>query len=389
MLPTKDEEERKRRRPIGRDVALYNEVLHGWLDIVKAADELGLWGAATIEHHLHSEGYEVGPNPGVLNAWWAGAVKNIRVGALGYVMATHDPIRVAEETAIIDHISRGKSFVGFARGYQSRWTNILGQYTGAVATLSDGSAGDLKNRDIFQDHVDMVLECWTKDAVSFDTPTYKAPYPADGIRGYPPNQIAREAGAPGEIDENGVVRKVSVVPRPYQSPHPPVFVATNKTEGSVRYCARRGFNPTYFGNFDIITAQSAAYVDEAAKVGRKVKLGQCQNIVRWPHFSKNKAESRQQLQDWDVDINKNFIAPFYPMYGQDEKVDWTERVLESGLYTVGTVDEVRDQWLRMFEVVPAEYVTLVFHYAQQPKEEVIRELELFMTKVVPHLESAV
>jgi alkanesulfonate monooxygenase SsuD/methylene tetrahydromethanopterin reductase-like flavin-dependent oxidoreductase (luciferase family) len=38
-------------------------------------------------------------------------------------MATQDPIRVAEETAILDHITRGRYFVGFARGYQSRWTN--------------------------------------------------------------------------------------------------------------------------------------------------------------------------------------------------------------------------------------------------------------------------
>ena len=56
----------------GRNATVYNEVLHGWLDVVKAADEMGVWGASTIEHQLHSEGYEVGPNPGILNAWWTG-----------------------------------------------------------------------------------------------------------------------------------------------------------------------------------------------------------------------------------------------------------------------------------------------------------------------------
>ena len=40
------------------------------------------------------ETIEVGPNPGVLNAWWAGQLKRINIGALGYVMATQDPIRV-------------------------------------------------------------------------------------------------------------------------------------------------------------------------------------------------------------------------------------------------------------------------------------------------------
>ena len=44
-------------------------------------------------------------------------------------------------------------------------------------------------------------------------------------------------------------------------------------------------------------------------------------------------------------------------------------------------------WQRTYEQVPAEYITLIFHYAQQPKDDVIRELELFMSKVVPSLEA--
>ena len=141
MLPTESREEREQKRPLARDKDLYHHVLHEWVDIVKAADEMGVWGISTIEHHLHSEGYEVGPNPGVLNAWWAAQVKNARVGALGYVMATQDPIRVAEETAILDHITKGKFFCGVARGYQSRWANILGQFSDTRATVSSDLGG--------------------------------------------------------------------------------------------------------------------------------------------------------------------------------------------------------------------------------------------------------
>ena len=121
MMPTEGEDDRKAKRPVGADRDLYHRVVHEWTDIIKEADSMGVWGCSTIEHHLHSEGYEVGPNPGVLNAYWANHIKNMRVGALGYVIATNDPIRVAEETAIIDHLSSGKYFVGFARGYQSRF----------------------------------------------------------------------------------------------------------------------------------------------------------------------------------------------------------------------------------------------------------------------------
>jgi alkanesulfonate monooxygenase SsuD/methylene tetrahydromethanopterin reductase-like flavin-dependent oxidoreductase (luciferase family) len=389
MLPADGEEGRRKARPLGRNADVYHSVLHDWIDVIKAADQMGVWGAATIEHHLHSEGYEVGPNPGIMNAWWAGQVKNMHVGALGYVAATQDPIRVAEETAILDHITRGKYFVGFARGYQSRWTNIIGQFSGTVATVSDGSAGDQKNRDIFEERVLMVLKCWEEDAVELDGHYYKAPFPFDtGVAGYPAARIAGEAGAPGEIDAAGNVRRISVVPAPYRKRRPPVFVATSKSPESVSFCARHKFHPTYFTKFDTIRQMAQLYVDEAARHGDRVALGQRQNIVRWPHIGASMAEVDQMIRDYDIDIYKNFYGPFFPQFPTDPNTDFVQNIKDSGIYTVGTADQVRDEWRRLYDQVPCEYITLIYHFAQQPKDSVIKELELFMTKVLPHLEAA-
>ncbi|MPZ23012.1 MAG: LLM class flavin-dependent oxidoreductase [Dehalococcoidia bacterium] len=141
VMPAASEEERIARRPLGRSAEVYQETIDGVHDLVRAADEMGLWGCATIEHHFHSEGYEVGPQPGILNAYWAAITKNIRIGQLGYVMSAQNPIRVAEEVAILDHLLKGRSFVGFARGYQA-----LDQHAGpapgdprhAVAGRTDG-----------------------------------------------------------------------------------------------------------------------------------------------------------------------------------------------------------------------------------------------------------
>src|SRR5690348_14536765 len=52
-------DERVLRRPLGRDRELYQSTLAGMHDLARAADDLGLWGISTIEHHFHSEGYEV------------------------------------------------------------------------------------------------------------------------------------------------------------------------------------------------------------------------------------------------------------------------------------------------------------------------------------------
>ncbi|MCZ6706429.1 MAG: hypothetical protein O7A71_00585 [Chloroflexi bacterium] len=71
MIRAESEEERIALRPIGRNVERYQEAIRGLHDIVQAADDLGIWGVAPIEHHFHSEGYEVGPAPGVMDAYWA------------------------------------------------------------------------------------------------------------------------------------------------------------------------------------------------------------------------------------------------------------------------------------------------------------------------------
>ena len=389
VLPADGEEGRRKSRPLGRNRELYHKVLHEWVDIIRAADDLGVWGASTIEHHFHSEGYEVSPNPGILNAFWAAQkFPNIRIGAMGYVMATQDPIRVAEETAILDHLTKGKYFVGLARGYQSRWTNVLGQFSNAVATVSDGSANDLLNREIFEERVEMLLECWKNDSVSLDGKYYQAPYPLEtGIVGYPAWKSARDAGAIGEIDAGGNVRRISVVPAPYQVPHPPVFVATSKSDDSIRYCAKKGFIPTYFSKFKDIIRQSQIYVEEGGKAGTHYKLGQRQNIVRWMHVGDTEADYDRKLRDYDVDIYKNFYSPFFPQFPSDPDTNWVQNIKESGIFTGGTLAQVQAEWQEMYRQVPMEYITLIFHYAQQPVGEVIKELELFMTKVVPTLEA--
>ena len=69
VMPAKDEAEREALRPIGRDGKIFQEVMQGWTEIIVEADRLGLWGAAAIEHHFWSEGYQMGTTPGLMNAY--------------------------------------------------------------------------------------------------------------------------------------------------------------------------------------------------------------------------------------------------------------------------------------------------------------------------------
>jgi alkanesulfonate monooxygenase SsuD/methylene tetrahydromethanopterin reductase-like flavin-dependent oxidoreductase (luciferase family) len=226
------------RRPIGRDNDAYQAMLDSLVELATVADDLGYWGLAHTEHHLHSEGMEVSPSPLMLNIHLGAHTKRIMHGQLGLVLPSHDPIRLAEEIAIADHMLRGRLFVGMARGYQSRWMNILCQKFGVGATYSDGSEADRSNRVLFAENFKIIKQAWAEDLLTHDGPTYKIPHPVDGIADWPPAQtITSRDGAPGEIGEDGTtVRGVSVVPRPYQQPHPPLFQAFG---ASPRACAAR------------------------------------------------------------------------------------------------------------------------------------------------------
>jgi alkanesulfonate monooxygenase SsuD/methylene tetrahydromethanopterin reductase-like flavin-dependent oxidoreductase (luciferase family) len=393
-------EEREQQRPMGRNRERYQTLLGGWHDIVRAADRLGVWGMATVEHHFHSEGYEVGPNPGVLDAYWAAITENVRVGQLGYVMSAQNPIRVAEETAILSHLSRGRTFVGFARGYQSRWTNILGQHLGGRATLSpSGSpeekmalltdaerqkrfADDKINREVFEEQVDLVLKAWDNDSIE-SKGRWQIPFPYDDGIDWTMT-ATREIGAVGEMDDQNKIRRVSVVPAPFSREHPPIFVSSNASRETIEYCGPRGFIPTYFSKIERAAEYGQAYVDAAHSAGREYALGQNQALVRWGNIAPTMDEARSNVEAWDVDVFRDLYGGTTPMMFDPEKP--VDSVLNSGLWVIGTADEVRDQYVEQWRKLPAEYVVLIYHYAQQPADSVIENIENFMTHVKPALD---
>ena len=403
VIPAASEQERAALRPIGRNSERYQEVVQGMAELVKAADELGFWAVSTIEHHFHSEGYEVGPQPGILNAHWAAMTRNVRVGQLGYTMGAQNPIRVAEETAILDHLTRGRFFVGFSRGYQARWTNILGQHLGARATLSplgktdearaamdqrelaSQVADDAVNRRIFEEQIDIVLEAWGQDSIEHDSASWQIPYPYQEGVDWLMRDATSRLGAPGEVDADGRIRRVSVVPAPYTRPHPPVFVASQASLETVEYCGRKGFVPTYFSGIGRAGRFGQAYVDNAREAGFGFALGQNQALVRWLQIGETEADARAAIAEYDLEIYKNLYRALTPVMPFDES-DPVQSVLDCGLWAAGSPEQVRDQFTRQWSELPAEYVVLIFHYAQMPADAVIRNMELFMRHVKPALD---
>src|SRR5918999_366356 len=81
------------------------------------AEPLGIDSLFALEHHF--TGYAMSPAPTQLLAYYAGRTKRITLGTAVIVLPWHDPVRVAEEIALLDILSGGRCLFGFGRGAAS------------------------------------------------------------------------------------------------------------------------------------------------------------------------------------------------------------------------------------------------------------------------------
>src|SRR5262249_35754126 len=86
------------------------------------AEPLGFDSVFALEPHF--TGYAMSPSPTQLLSYFAGRTKRIVLGTAVIVLPWHDPVRVAEEIALLDILSGGRCLFGFGRGAAS------GEYAG-------------------------------------------------------------------------------------------------------------------------------------------------------------------------------------------------------------------------------------------------------------------
>jgi alkanesulfonate monooxygenase SsuD/methylene tetrahydromethanopterin reductase-like flavin-dependent oxidoreductase (luciferase family) len=140
------------------------------VEVSQLAEEVGFDAVCFPEHHLHSEGIEVGSLP-VLTQHVIHNTKRIKVGPIGYVLLGWNPLRLALEIAWLDQLTKGRTFVGFARGYQTRWLNQMAQKIHVGATASDKSEGDRINREAFEEVFRFLKLAWEDEPFRFSCAT--------------------------------------------------------------------------------------------------------------------------------------------------------------------------------------------------------------------------
>src|ERR671923_564925 len=124
------------------------------------AEPLGFDSLFALEHHF--TGYAMSPAPLELLAYYAGRTKRIVLGTAVIVLPWHDPIRVAEQIALLDVMSGGRCLFGFGRGAASV------EYAGFRVPMEEARAR-------FVESAKIVVTALSQDAFEWDGEFFKIP----------------------------------------------------------------------------------------------------------------------------------------------------------------------------------------------------------------------
>ena len=147
---------------------------------VELADQAGIDSVWLAEYHF-SPDRSVSSAPLIIGSAVAARTSNIRIGLAVQVLPLFNPLRVAEEVATMDQVSKGRFNFGIGRSGSTKFYDAFGvNYS--------------ESRTRFYESLDVILKAWTCDGVSHH-------------------------------GEHFNIEGVSVVPKPYQKPYPPFRVA--------------------------------------------------------------------------------------------------------------------------------------------------------------------
>jgi alkanesulfonate monooxygenase SsuD/methylene tetrahydromethanopterin reductase-like flavin-dependent oxidoreductase (luciferase family) len=399
-------EEREKLRPIGRNNERFQMMIDEVRTLCSIADDAGFDCFSTTEHHFHSEGYEASVAPLLLYADLAARTKRIKFAPLALVLPAGDPLRAAEQIAYLDHLTKGRVYAGFARGYQQRWVNVLGQGVPVQAAPMDGSPVDQHNKQVHEEFIDIIYKAWDEDLLQYKGQFYQVPYPyEEGISGWPAVEWTRRFGAQGEIDEQGIIRGISVIPRPYQQPHPPAFQPFSVSESTIRHTAKVGVMPMILvSNPPDFTRLCHIYQEVAAENGRTLGLGHNVGAFRAIAFGNTREEGLALIEKTNFFGFNAYFAGFgfweafrfaeddakYPRdpYTPLPPSEWTlDRFVNVKYGLAGTVDDIKraidDVHSIHGEGGDLEWFSWFFDQGLMPMDEARRQIELFAEHIIP------
>jgi len=316
----------------GRDAGRFQVMMEQVKDQMVFAEGLGYDGFCLTEHHMQVEGIEATTNPIMWDMYIAQHTQAMRVGQLGMNLTAMNPIKVAEDIAMLDHMTGGRAFAGFSRGNTPRWTATMGQHIDVTSTESDKTEADQRNRRALYENWRLVKSLWTDDLTRSDGEFWQVPLPVEWHFN-PTKQFGED-----QTDDDNILRKIGITPRPLQTPHPPVYAPFSYSMETARFWAQEGAKMVSF-----VRGEKEEYIplmveqcrDAAAEVGRQSEASDILALGGMIVMGDTPAASADYYSDFETLWKFAYDAPPYhvPM----------------GRMWTGSKQEVQDDVFRLIE----------------------------------------
>jgi alkanesulfonate monooxygenase SsuD/methylene tetrahydromethanopterin reductase-like flavin-dependent oxidoreductase (luciferase family) len=317
---------------------------------IELADKLGYDYAWAVEHHFLEE-YSHCASPEVFLGAASQRTQNIRLGHGVIQTTTNQPHRVAEKVATLDLLSDGRVELGMGEG-------------AGPAELHPFGTQVRTKRDRWEESVKAIIPMFTKTDWEFHGEFHDFP--------------AR-----------------NVVPKPYQKPHPPLWVACS----NIQTIAKAGEWGMGALGFTFVSPEAArAWVHRyynalLADDGRLCDYPANPNIAMVNGFmcAKTDEEAREKAAGWTFFVfalgyygRKGIEAPgtgdLWTAYQDWRGSEQEAKALESGL--IGSPETIRKR-LRTFEAAHVDQIILLNQAGKTSHQDICDSLELFAAEVMP------
>jgi alkanesulfonate monooxygenase SsuD/methylene tetrahydromethanopterin reductase-like flavin-dependent oxidoreductase (luciferase family) len=331
-------------------------------------DDAGYYAIWLAEHHFQHEGYEVLPNLLMSAVHLAHITKQIKIGCGFNIAPMWHPLRLAEDYATADILTKGRVIFGVGRGYHSREVETFG------APILDQNA----NRELFEEQVEIIMRAFNEESFSHKGKHYTLP-PDVPYRGYQ-------------------LRELTLVPRPVHRPvecwQPIVSASPRALDFMVRHNIKGVIGG---GAATMAEGPILGYRDAAARAGKSLKPGENLAISIFFHLAETREKAIREITPYYEEHVKMF-APlgFVPgatpaqIEASSKRGGWgaagvptVEHYMKSGAWFAGPPEELTAYLKDLESRYPGLELVNMSISMGTPQKVMIEQLDWFAKEVMP------
>ena len=334
-------------------------VVHEHMAMGDLVEPLGFDSLFALEHHF--TGYAMSPAPLQLLAYYAGRTRRIQLGTAVIVLPWHDPIRVAEQIALLDIMCGGRCLFGFGRGAASV------EYEGFRIPMGEA-------RPRFIEAARIIHQALANETFEYQGEYYQIPRTAIRPRpiSHPERRFYGTAVSPDSVDVMAKLGFSMLVIMQNEWPKAAADILRYR-----EVAAHEGFTPRPpMILTNVSCAESRAEAQERAVqwLGKK-----WDSIDTHYHFSDGHLASVKGYESYEK-IGQTYAKMKEPA----RQAKATEFYVS--IQVVGTPDDCIEKIAELHRLTGLDHLIAEFSYGGMPHEEAECAMRLFADKVLPVLQ---